>query len=80
MCQPRPPGTEAKMYRAWLFLLLKQPTSKVSTPLILFFLSGGLVNTPCSPNMPGAYLFFICLWLIKATDVGGWQELSTLLP
>lgn len=30
--------------------------------------------------MPAACLLFICLWLIKATDVGGWQELSTFPP
>lgn len=37
----------------------------------------GSVRAPCSPNTPAACLLFICLWLIKATDVGGWQELST---
>lgn len=70
-----PPNGE---FQTWPFATFEQPTGTVSTRP-LFFFPVGLSRPSMASQYASSTFVFHLLVAYKATDVGGWQELSTLL-
>lgn len=61
-------------------VMLEQPASTESPRPTSLFLSGWFCQST-TVSYYASSMFVFHLWVAyKATDVGGWQELSTLLP